>query len=39
MSMTKAMWWSMIFIIAFSLTRTYLLTEWETDAAIMEYTK
>jgi hypothetical protein len=39
MFMTKEYWWSVIFIISFSLTQTYGVTEWETDAEIMEYTK
>jgi hypothetical protein len=39
MSMTKGMWWALIFIISFSFTQTHVISEWETDAAIMEYTK
>jgi hypothetical protein len=39
MFMTKEYWWAITIILAFSLVQTYGVTEWETDAQIMEYTK
>jgi hypothetical protein len=39
MFMTKYHWWAITIILALSIVQTYGVTEWETDAVIMEYTK
>jgi hypothetical protein len=39
MFMTKEYWWAITIILALSIVQTYGVTEWETDAQIMEYTK
>jgi hypothetical protein len=39
MFMTKEYWWAITIILALSFSDTYLVSEWETEAVIMEYTK
>jgi hypothetical protein len=39
MFMTNGYKWAIAIILAFSLIQTHVISEWETDAAIMEYTK
>jgi hypothetical protein len=39
MNMTNPYKWAIAIILALSLVQTHVVTEWETDAAIMEYTK
>jgi hypothetical protein len=39
MTMANPYKWAIAIILAFSLVQTHVVTEWETDAAIMEYTK
>jgi hypothetical protein len=39
MFMTKEYWWAITIILALSIVQTYVISEWETDAEIMEYTK
>jgi hypothetical protein len=39
MLMTKPMWLAITIILALSIVQTHVVTEWETDAQIMEYTK
>jgi hypothetical protein len=39
MFMTKEYKWAITIILALSLIQTHVVSEWETDAEIMEYTK